>query len=149
MVDASLAPHRRIHLGQQRGWNLHKRHSAHEARGSEARHVSHHATAKCKQHRLAIGTALQQGIENGLQGVPVLVRFAIRQLQHSHLWIAARKRTLQPFGIQRRHGFIADNQRQSRLGTSRKSVCQRHGATSNHDGIGTITQIDMDSFGHG
>ena len=69
--------------------------------------------------------------------------------QHMHLRVSARERALQALGVQRRHGFIADNQRLRSLGARRKRISQQHGTTGNHNGIGTITQINMDSFGHG
>ena len=46
MVDAGLAADRRIHLREQRGWNLHERDAALVTGGREAGHVADHAAAQ-------------------------------------------------------------------------------------------------------
>mmetsp|Transcript_18075 Transcript_18075/g.43193 ORF Transcript_18075/g.43193 Transcript_18075/m.43193 type:complete len:313 (+) Transcript_18075:3867-4805(+) len=116
VIDGRLATNRRIDLGKQRGRHLHKRHTTHIDGRSEAGHVTDHATTEGEQHGLAVQGLTQQMVADAIQAGPVLVLFAIGQRHEVHTRIEGLELPAQTFGIERRHGFIADDDRSTCVG---------------------------------
>ena len=148
VVDGRLATHRRVHLGQQGRGHLHERHAAHVAGRSKARHVAHHAAAKGEQHGLAVAAVRQQGIKNQLQGLPVLVRFAIGELYLMDLRETPRQRRAQGCGVQRGNRGVAHDQRSAGTGQTVVGGGVSQQATANGDAIATLAQVDGDFLGN-
>jgi hypothetical protein len=116
MVDGRFAAHGRVHLRQQGGGHLHKRHTAHETGGGKAGHVAHHATAQCEQDGFAVAAVAQQGVKNQIQALPGFENLAVWQHHGVNLRVFACQRLLQARGIQRPHGSVGDDQRAVRVG---------------------------------
>jgi hypothetical protein len=107
VVDGRLAAHRRVHLRQQRGRQLHERHAAHVAGGGEAGHVAHDAAAEREQHRLAVAALAQQVVEHPVEVLPVLVGLAVGQQQVAGARRQAAQRGQDAFAVQGEHGRVA------------------------------------------
>ena len=87
VVDGGFAAHAAVHLRQQRGGHLYKRHAAHVASGGKAGHVAHHAAAQGVKHGFAVSGAAQQLVVNQVEGGTVFVLLAIGQCQHSYFFV--------------------------------------------------------------
>ena len=144
MVDGRFAAHRRIHLRQQRGRHLHKRHTAHVARSGKARHVAHHPAAQRKQHGLAVAAVLQQGIKYQVQGLPVFVFFAIGKNHHMYLSVFGRQCGAQGIGIERGYCGVGDDEGGGRFGQRRIGGAFGQQAGGDGDGVAAFGQIDGD-----
>lgn len=111
MVDGGLAAYRGVHLRQQGGGNLDERCAALVAGGGKAGHVADNAAAQGDQGGLALGIGTQQRVENQIERLPVLVRFAIGQHDRHHLHALGLQRPLQARQIERGNGGIGDDGR--------------------------------------
>ena len=109
VVDAGLAADRGIDLRQQRGRHLHEGHAAHVAGGGEAGHVADHAAAQRDQRGLAVAFVGQQGVEDQVQRLPVLVLFAVGQHDLDHVAAGRAQRRGDAFEVQRRDGGVGDD----------------------------------------
>jgi hypothetical protein len=78
-VDPGLAAHRGIHLGQERGRDLHEAHpTAHQA-GRQTGKIADHATAEGHDEAAALQPHLQEALAQARQSGEALGRFAGRQ----------------------------------------------------------------------
>ncbi len=107
MVDAGLAAHRRIDLGQQGGRHLDEVHAALVAGGRKTGHVTDHAATQGDHGGAPVMACGQQAIEDQLQGFPVLVGFAVGQHHGDHR--VRRQAAAQTLKIQRRDRFVGDD----------------------------------------
>ncbi|MNJ63159.1 hypothetical protein D3C77_590390 [compost metagenome] len=89
---------------------------------------------------------LQQAVEDGLQGFPILVGLAIGQ--HDAGDLVALQRPGQPLQIQRRHGLVADDRHLAAddVPGQQRAVVEQPGTDVN--GITARAEIDLKSL-HG
>ena len=108
MIDAGLAAHRRVHLGQQGGRHLHEGDAALVTGSGESGHVADHATAQRDDAGIAAESICDQHVEHARDVRERLVHLAIRQ---RHFDAASRReRGGEPGGVQRAHGRIGHQQ---------------------------------------
>ncbi|MCY1279206.1 hypothetical protein D9M70_279520 [compost metagenome] len=83
----------------------------------------------------------QQGIEDQLQGFPVLVGFAVRQDHRQH------RVALQGLGqllqVEGRHGLVGDDGHLTAGDVRREEFGLRQQARTDMDGIATLAKIDL------
>ena len=79
MVDAGLAAHRGVDLRQQRGGYLDEVDAPLVAGRRKAGHVADHAAADGNQAAVPIEPVLQQGVEDPVEDVQILVFLAVGQ----------------------------------------------------------------------
>ncbi|MNY19955.1 hypothetical protein D3C86_1534140 [compost metagenome] len=115
MVDGRLAAHRRIHLGQQGRGHLQEAHAAHVHGGRKARHVADDSAAQGHQDAAAVQAVGQQGIEDQVQRLPVLVGFAVGQFDAQHPLAAARQRGFGALAVQGRHRRVGHDRDRGRI----------------------------------
>ena len=142
VIDGRFPTNRRIHLRQQGGGYLHKRHTAHIASCRKSRHVAHHATAQRKKHGLAITAVGQQGVENQLQGGPVLVCLPVGKNHLQHLFVMPLQCQLQGLGIKRGHRVIRHNQCGACTRQIQVSARITQQAGTNGDGVAALAQVN-------
>ncbi|KAG0921442.1 hypothetical protein G6F31_020322 [Rhizopus arrhizus] len=116
MVDGRLAAHRRIHLGQQGCGHLQESHAAHVYGSREPGHVADHAAAQRHQHAAAVQAMGQQGVEDQVQRLPVLVGLAVGQFDAQHALAGAGQRRLGALAVQRRHRGVGDDRNRGGVG---------------------------------
>ena len=146
VVDGGLASHAGIHLGQQGGGHLHKRHTPHVTGCGKTGHVTHHTAAQGKQHSLAVTGVGQQRIKNQVQTLPSLELLSIRQDNGVNAGIFTVQSFLQTLGIQRTHGGVGHDQRAGgtwQLGIAQRVVKQR---TPNGNVVAALLQINGDGL---
>lgn len=102
-----LAAHRGVDLGQQGGRHLDEVDPTLVAGRGETGHVTDDAAAQGDQGSLAVMPLLQQGIEDQLQGFPLLVGLAVGQ--HHRGDLMALQCLEQGFQIERSDRFVADH----------------------------------------
>ncbi|MNQ46092.1 hypothetical protein D3C85_598980 [compost metagenome] len=141
MVDPGLATHRGVDLGQQGGGHLDEVHAALVAGRGEAGHVADNAAAEGDDSGTPVVARPQQGIEDQLQGFPVLVGFAIRQHHRQH------RVTLEGLGqllqIEGRHGLVGDDGHLTAGDVRGEKFGLRQKARTDMDGIATLAKIDL------
>ena len=143
VVDAGLAAHRGIDLGQQRGRHLDEVHPALIAGRGEPAHVADHPATKGDEGGLAIMAILQQTVEDQLQGFPVLVRLAIGQ--HDRANRAVAQGAQQALQIERRDGLVGDDRHLApgEMGQEAFRLIQK--ALADVDRVAALTELDVKS----
>ena len=111
MVDRRLATDRRVHLRQQSGRDLHKRHTPHIAGGSKSGHVANHTTTQRVDHCLAVAAFGQQLVVDEFKRRSVLVLLAIWQHHLQQAAVVTRELRGQSIGIKRADRRVGDDQR--------------------------------------
>ena len=89
---------------------------------------------------------LQKRVKNQVEGLPVLVLFAIGQDHCVDLRVFEGQRGAQGLGIERRHRGIGDDEGRRCRGQRRVSGGVAQQTSANHDGVTALAQIDMDSL---
>jgi hypothetical protein len=112
MVDAGLAAHRRVHLGQQRRGHLDERDPALIAGGRKAGHVADHSAAERDDAGVAGESIGDQHIEHPGNIGESLVNLPVRK---RHLDATARRERGGKSGrVQRPHGGVRHEQHVAR-----------------------------------
>ncbi|MNV72006.1 hypothetical protein D3C71_1650580 [compost metagenome] len=83
----------------------------------------------------------EQGIENQLQGLPVLVGFAVRQ--HHRQYRIGTEGVAQALEIQRRDGFIGNDGNLPPGDVRRQQLGLVQQAFANVDRVATLAQVDL------
>ena len=150
VVDGGFTAYRRIHLRQQGGGHLHKRHPAHVARGCKAGHVAHHTATQRKQHRFAVAAMAQQGIKDQVERFPRLVRLPVGQHHRVDDGVTRRQRSSEALRIQRRHGFVCHDHRTSRCRQAHIARSLIKQLVANRNAVTAIAKGNLDLLGrHG
>ncbi|MCY1411146.1 hypothetical protein D9M71_265280 [compost metagenome] len=142
MVDPGLAPHRGIHLGQQRGRHLDEIDPALVAGGGEAGHVADHPATQGDQGGLAVMPRLEQLVEDQLQGFPVLERLPVGQDDAGHGITG--EGFLQAFEIERRDRLVGDDRHLPAMDVRREEARIVQQPFADVDRIAAVTKIDVE-----
>ena len=148
VVNARLATYGGIHLRQQRRGYLNKGNTAHIARRGKTGHIAHHPTAKCEQHRFAVTTIDEQGIEDEIERLPGLVLLTIGEADEMDGLEPCSKRFLERGGVQRSDRFVGDNQCASCLRKSAKDFRVIKQGRRDDNAITSLSECDVDRM-HG
>ena len=147
MIDAGLAPNRRIDLRQQGGWHLHKIDATLIDRRRKTRHVADHAAADRHQQRPAIEARLEQRIEDQVERVEGLVGLAGR---HDHFDERRRMRREQlpdRGPMQRRDVGVGHDRHLPPGGQSLQRLAVGQQAAADQDRIGALAERNI-QFNH-
>src|SRR5215469_16738771 len=106
-VHTRLAADRRVHLRQQRRWNLHVPDAAQVDRRQKSRHVAHHAAAEGNQWTVAIGSCLGHLLGQRLHRAHPLVLLTRGNKEHRWLLVCFErgKHALAPQSPYSRRGY--------------------------------------------
>ncbi len=107
VVDAGLAAHGRVHLGEQRGGHLNMRHAPLITGGGEACHVSDDAAAEGYHRRVAGEARPDQRVQDAGNLLEGLVLLAVRQ--HQRVDVVPAERLPEAREIKRRHRLVTDH----------------------------------------
>jgi hypothetical protein len=141
MIDAGLAAHRRVHLGQQGSRNLNEVHTALITGGCEPGHIPDHAAAQGNHRGPTVMPCSQQCIENGLQGFPVLEGFAIGK--HDRQDVVTGQRLAQTLHVQRRNCAVGDDRHLFASNIGRKQLRPIQQAFANMNRVATLAKLDL------
>src|SRR5690606_33657270 len=106
-VDAGLATHGRINLGEQRGGDLDEVHATLIGSCGKTAHVSDNASTEGKQGAVSGKVALEQGIVDAADSLQGLVFLAIRQ--HHGTQVVVSQGSLELPQVQGGHGLVGDD----------------------------------------
>ncbi|MND95009.1 hypothetical protein D3C80_872490 [compost metagenome] len=141
MVDAGLAADRRVDLGQQGRRHLDEIHATLVASSGKPGHVADHPAAQGDHGGATVVAGSEQGIENQLQGFPVLERLAIRQ--HHRQYRIGTQGLAQTLEIKGRDSLIGDNGDLPAGNMRRQQFRLIQQAFANVDRVATFAQFDL------
>ena len=107
MIDPGLAPHRRVHLREQGGRELHAADAALVARRGKTRDIADHAPAQRQHDGVPIELFADQLVEYPAGGLQRLVLLPVRQNAFGEVSFAQGRAQL--FQVQRPHGRVGDD----------------------------------------
>ncbi len=141
VIDAGLAAHGRVDLGQQRRRHLHEVDAALVAGGREPGHVADHAAAERDHAGIAVQAGLDQRVEHALEHGQGLVLLAIGQFDRAHA-LAGEARE-QARGVQRTDRFVRDDEDVARRDVTGDQVRVVEQACADHDRVAASAQVDL------
>ncbi|MCY1376346.1 hypothetical protein D9M69_638290 [compost metagenome] len=89
----------------------------------------------------------QQGVEDQVEGLEVLVCLAVGQLEQVDRAKALGQHGPQGLGVERRHGGVADDQRAGSRGNDTEAGGVFQQATADQDRVAALAELDLDAFG--
>src|SRR6266581_705598 len=109
VIDRGLAADRRIHLSEQRGWDLNEGHAALIGGGGESRQIPDDPTPQGDERSITRASLLEQRIKDPIQGAPVLVLLAVWNDDADHLDALPGQHSGNALEIERRHRGVGDD----------------------------------------
>ncbi len=143
VIDRGFAAYRRINLCQQSRRNLDERCATLKHRCSESNKVADHTTTERDQRSFAFRTPHQQGIENLVQRLPILVRFAIGQNDCVNSDLPSGQSCFECFKIKRRDYSVRDDDRFGLRKMCRDQIPLMEESGSDMDRITPMNKINM------
>ena len=99
-----------------------------------------------KQRGFAVATGSEQCVKNEVQGLPVLVRFAVRQDDLDDFAVARAQGFSQALRMQRSHCVVADNGRAARNRQAFIGAGLTENISANHDLIAALVQRNVNAM---
>ena len=144
-IDAGLAAHRGIHLGEQRCWHLHDLEPAPHDRGRKPGKIADHAAAKRNDEIVALDPGGENRLADPLDDPPGLGAFAGRHDDAGSTDAGARKRRLGGGEMMARHGFVRHDRgggTRPQLGDARAELGQQ--TAPDRDVVTARAECDVD-----
>ena len=147
-IDAHLAAHGAIDLGQQRRGDLQEAESAGVGGGDEAGQVADHAAADGHDDRLAIGAEFQHALPQAGGHFDRLALLARLDDHHVDLDVLLAKAFGHSHGVRLLHVLVGDDHGVRHLAAIREEPARRgQVARADLDIVAPLGQIDADGFG--
>ena len=144
MIDAGLAADGGIHLGEQRGRQLHDRDAALVGRGREARDVADHAAAEREHRPVAVDAGPDQRVDDGGDVAERLLLLAARQ--DADRVVAACQAFLEPRQPQRAHRVVGHDQELRRDRVAREQLARAEEPRPDQDRVGALAELHLQAL---
>ena len=146
-VDAGLAAHRGVHLGEQRGRHLHEVDAALVAGGREPGDVADHSAAERDHDTVARDAPRDQGVLDGGERVERLVPLAVRDDVGVDAGGIGERRA-EPLQVQRCHRLVGDHEGVTAPDVRGEEPPFADDAGADVDRVAPLSQVDLDGPAH-
>ena len=146
-VDAGLAPHRGVHLGEQSGRYLHEVDPALVASGRKPGDVANDSPAERNDDAVARNPMCNQSVLNGGKGVECLVSLAVRDDVSACSGRVRQGRT-ETVEVERRHRLVGDHEGVATTDVRGEEPTIADDAGPDVDRVTPFSEVDLDGSAH-